>query len=60
MEGRIEMEDPIGEGVAPAEIIEEPAVDLGIAKCLLNLADTLLDGHGHHEWHLIVRLPSRQ
>ena len=42
MERRIELEDPIGEGVAPAEIIEEPAVDLGVTQCLLNLADTLM------------------
>jgi hypothetical protein len=60
MEGRIELEDAIGEGVAPAEIIEKPAVDFGIAKCLLNLADTLLNSRSHRAWHLIVTLPSRQ
>ena len=42
MERRIELEDAIGEGVAPAEIVEEPAVDLGITQGLLNLADTLV------------------
>ncbi len=42
MERRIELEYAIGEGVAPAEIIEEPAVDLGITQGLLNLADTLI------------------
>jgi hypothetical protein len=41
MDRRIELEYPIGEGVTPAEIIEEPAVDLGITQGLLNLADTL-------------------
>lgn len=60
MERRIELEYAIGEGIAPAEIIEEPAVDLGITKCLLNLADTLLYGRGHGRGHLIVALPSRQ
>ena len=42
MDGRIELEYTIGEGVAPAEIIEEPAVDLGITQCLLNFANTLI------------------
>ena len=37
MECRIELEYAIGERVAPAEIIEEPAVDLGITQSnLLN------------------------
>ena len=60
MERRIELEYAIGEGVAPAEIIEEPAVDLGITKCLLNLADTLVYGRCHRGGHLIVAIPSRQ
>jgi hypothetical protein len=60
MEGRIELKYAIGEGVTPAEIIEQPAIDFGITKCLLNLADTLLYGRSHHEWHLIVTLGSRQ
>ncbi len=60
MEPRIELEYAIGEGVTPAEIVEEPAADLGIAQCLLNFADTLINGRGHSRGHLIVALPSRQ
>ena len=60
MERRIELEYAIGEGVAPAEIIEEPAVNLGITKGLLNLADTLMYGRCHRRGHLIVAIPSRQ
>ena len=44
MERRIELEYAIGEEVAPAEIVKEPTVDLGITQCLLNLADTLIYG----------------
>src|SRR5262245_28185291 len=60
MECRIEMEYAIGERIAPAEIIEEPAVDPGITQGLLNLADTLLHGCGHNRRHLIVALPGSQ
>ena len=60
MERRIQLEYAIGEGVAPAEIIEEPAVDLGITQGLLNLAHTLKYGRGHGRGHLIVALASRQ
>jgi hypothetical protein len=60
MEGRIELKYAIGEGVTPAEIIEKPAIDFGITKCLLNLADTLRYGHSHRGRHLIVTLGSRQ
>ena len=58
MDGRIELEYTIGEGIAPAEIIEEPAVDLGITQCLLHLTDTLIYGRGHGRGHLIVALPA--
>jgi hypothetical protein len=47
MKCRIELEYPIGEGVAPAEIIEEPAVNLSVTQGLLNLADTLRYGRHH-------------
>ena len=60
MERGIEQEYSIGEGVASAEIIEEPAVDLGITKSLLNLADTLMYGRAHGRGHLIVAQQSRQ
>ena len=43
----IELEYPIGEGIAPAEIIEEPAVNLRVTQSLLNLADTLRYGRDH-------------
>jgi len=36
------------------------AIDFGITKCLLNLADTLRYGHSHRGRHLIVTLGSRQ
>jgi hypothetical protein len=60
MERGIEFKYAIGEGVAPTEIIKEPAVDFGITQCLLNFTDTLIDGRGHSSRHLIVALPSRQ
>ena len=60
MEGRVELEYAIGEGVAPAEIIEEPAVDPGIANRLLDVTHTLLYGCGHRGGHLIVAPPTRQ
>jgi hypothetical protein len=60
VEHRIELEYAIGEGVAPAEIIEEPAINLGITKCLLNFADTLVYGRYHCRGHLIAAMPRRQ
>ena len=59
MERRVEPEDTIGEGVATAEVVEKPAVNLGISKGLLNLIHALMDGCNHRE-HLIVARPSRQ
>jgi hypothetical protein len=60
MEGRIELKYAIGEGVTLAEIIEKPAIDFAITKCLLNLTDTLLYRRSHRGWHLIVTLRTRQ
>ena len=40
MESRIELEYAIGKGVAAAEIIKEPAIDLSVTQGLLNLGDT--------------------
>ncbi len=60
MERWIEPEDAIGEGVAAAEIVEQPAVDFGFAKGLLNFIYALVEGRGHGGRHLIVEIPRRQ
>ena len=35
-----ELQDTQGEGIAPAEVVEQPAIELGGAQCFLDLWDS--------------------
>ena len=37
----VQFQNPVGEGIAVSEIVEEPAVQFGIAQCSLNFSDPL-------------------